>query len=71
MEQIDIKEILRLNPQLNQQEIEALLKTLEEINSGQKGHYRLAPTGTHRASTSVPYAESGDIVHARGRSRRF
>ena len=62
MEQLDLDEIMRKNPHLDWEAFEGLQKSLKEFASDVKAHYRLAPTGTHRATigehNDVQYKET-------------
>ena len=69
METIDLDEIIRRNPQFDREELDRLQKSLSALHSGSKREYRLAPMGTHRASTSQPDSRR-DTAHSRRRVSR-
>ena len=58
MEKVDIDDIMRKNPHLDRQSLDALRKSLQELVSDAKRSYRLAPTGTHRVIIGEP-----DTIH--------
>ena len=54
MDNLDLDEIIRKNPHLDRESLEALRKYFQEITPSVKTRYRLAPIGTHRATVGVP-----------------
>ena len=54
MDQLDIEEIVRKNPHLDLETLDALRKSLHGIRRRPKPRYRLAPVGTHRVTVGMP-----------------
>ena len=54
MKQLDIDDILRKNPKLDRESLDALRMYLKRVAPRRKTRYRLAPFGTHRATTVLP-----------------
>ena len=52
MDQLDIEEIVRKNPHLDLETLDALRKSLHGIRRRPKPRYRLAPVGTHRVRSA-------------------
>ena len=53
MDKLDIEEIVRKNPQLDLDALNALRESLHRVKRP-KPRYRLAPIGTHRVTIGVP-----------------
>ncbi len=54
MNQLDIDDIIRKNPHLDREALDALRRILDEVAPSGKTRYRLAPFGTHRATIGMP-----------------
>ena len=54
MEKLDIDEIIRKNPHLDRESLEALRKYLQKVTPAEKTRYRLAPLGTRRVIANSP-----------------
>jgi hypothetical protein len=54
MKDLDIDDIFRKNPKLDRDSLDALRKYLKNVAQPRRTRYRLAPFGTHRATTVLP-----------------
>ena len=62
MEKLDIDEIIRKNPHLDRESLDALRRYIQGAALGGKARYRLAPIGTRHVTVAAP-----DPIHRRTR----
>ena len=65
MDQLDIEEIARKNPQLDLEALNTLRKSLHGIRRRPKPRYRLAPIGTHRVKIGMPDSAPKKTKHVK------
>lgn len=72
MNKIDLDEIIRKNPRLDREALDALRKYLNEVAPSGKTRYRLAPFGTHRATIGMSdYTHPPPHIATVDRRRRY
>ena len=54
MDRLDLDAIIRKNPHLDRESVEAFVEYLREVAPAGRARYRLAPLGTHRATIGMP-----------------
>ena len=65
MDKLDTEEIVRKNPQLDLEALNALRKSLHAIRRRPKPRYRLAPIGTHRVTIGAPVSAPRTTKHVK------